>query len=361
MSKRKSVVDDDNIDNNFHYIAELSHGYGFRSKRGRLSQPAARSVVHSASSVPSLAAATSAAATAFAPTVEETGHEDLTFTLDFVADSTSTIVDDDCRTGRGITVSCHIGIVLTPKELMQNLQGMVDGWLPHRDEYLDALLVLDGPAGGVLSTDCPILVTGSDGSVHACGKSGAVYRCRDCHDYGVTVCQECCVRAHRTSPFHRVQVSLQLLAILRDAERHGQRWTDNFFDDIELSTLGITLHMGHRGQPCPAFIAGRHSDVRTVVFHTSGWSYQSVRYCVCSTTPKHLQLLEASLFPATASDPRTLFAMDFLNVFHILTLQGKVSLHDFYQSICRLTDNMGRRPVMVRLVLPYELEVNLMV
>lgn len=57
------------------------------------------------------------------------------------------------------------------------------------------------------------------------------------------------------------------------------------------------------------------------------------------------------MYPATTVTPRTVFTTDFLNTFHLLTLQGKLSLYDYYQSIVRLTDNMGGRQVVSNFIL----------
>lgn len=59
------------------------------------------------------------------------------------------------------------------------------------------------------------------------------------------------------------------------------------------------------------------------------------------------QLLRARWFPATFTRPRTAFTFDCLDTFHLLTLQGKTSLYDFYHTVLHKTDNMElQKPVV---------------
>lgn len=94
MSKRKQ-------DDNFHYIAEVSTGFGFTRKRGRLR---ANKTIHSENVhvVPDPSSSgTPTTSTAFAPTIEETSPQELTFTLD----EPDTSFTPATKVMRGITVS----------------------------------------------------------------------------------------------------------------------------------------------------------------------------------------------------------------------------------------------------------------
>ncbi len=61
-----------------------------------------------------------------------------------------------------------------------------------------------------------------------------------------------------------------------------------------------------------------------------------------------VQLLRARLFPATSTDPRTAATFELLRLFQLLSFGSKVSAYEFYQTLSRLTNNLGD-PVPVSL------------
>lgn len=67
-----------------------------------------------------------------------------------------------------------------------------------------------------------------------CLKSPGRYRCVDCIGQNFT-CAACTTAGHQQSPLHRIQV-----------------WTGNYFAPASLWQLGIKLHLGHGGRPCPS-------------------------------------------------------------------------------------------------------------
>lgn len=100
MSKRKLPAE-----TNVHHLSEISLGYGFRSKRGRLAaRPAAQSE-HNGPTDSLMARIMTAAEAALPPTAEEDG-QDLTFTFDQPpAASSSNTSGEATKLTRGITVS----------------------------------------------------------------------------------------------------------------------------------------------------------------------------------------------------------------------------------------------------------------
>lgn len=59
------------------------------------------------------------------------------------------------------------------------------------------------------------------------------------------------------------------------------------------------------------------------------------------------QLLQNGWFPSTHAKPQTAFTIQLLNLYHLSTLHGKITMYDFYGSIEKLTDNTGTEKVKV--------------
>jgi hypothetical protein len=72
-------------------------------------------------------------------------------------------------------------------------------WAEHRNEFLDALLWLDGCGNSLLTLGCPICASP--------GVSGT-FRCDECFGLDL-VCQACCLQRHKLLPLHRVKVSIR--------------------------------------------------------------------------------------------------------------------------------------------------------
>lgn len=71
----------------------------------------------------------------------------------------------------------------------------------------------------------------------------------------------------------------------------------------------------------------------------------AIAFCGCDQAAaagcSYEQLLRRQLFPATHTDPNTAFTFRMLEHYHIQSLQGKISMFDYYESIERMTDNTG--------------------
>ncbi|KAH9885585.1 hypothetical protein C8Q73DRAFT_795737 [Cubamyces lactineus] len=119
-------------------------------------------------------------------------------------------------------------------------------------------------------------------------------------------------------------------------------WNGQYFDIVALSTLGLTIQLGHDGGACPDPSLPRS----IVVYHTNGYHNLTIQACTCASPdvqeiPLWRQYLRAGWFPATTTRPTTAFSFDLLDLFHHLTLQSKINAYDFFLSLGRRTDNSG--------------------
>lgn len=89
------------------------------------------------------------------------------------------------------------------------------------------------------------------------------------------------------------------------------------------------------------------------VIHTNGIHTTTVELCQCHTPVVHarIQLLRAGIYPATALSPQSGATFAAMKLFHILSLQGKVTGYDFIHGLEIITDNTGLNPPLVRFVL----------
>lgn len=87
-----------------------------------------------------------------------------------------------------------------------------------------------------------------------------------------------------------------------------------------------------------------------VVIDTTGIHEVTIDYCGCgilgSSRPV-IQILRNAWWPATMDKPRTAITFNVLHHFHAISLQGKVSMYDYYLSLSRLVDNTGVKKVHV--------------
>ena len=196
------------------------------------------------------------------------------------------------------------------------------------------------------------------------------YRCSDCFRMP-HFCPECVVLVHHLSPFHRIL-----------------RWDTRrlFWDKVTSADLGMRIHYGHNGRPCPAKRKDRQYR-EMVVVHEHGLMKIPIALCSCQptraptqgTTPAQeadegpegqdnplsmradqgnangradssdepYQLIDLGMFPGSWDTPRTVFTENVLREFHLLTLQAHVTAHDFFIYLRRMTDNIAPHMVPV--------------
>ena len=96
----------------------------------------------------------------------------------------------------------------------------MDEWIgTQRESYVQAIIGRDSPHG-----------------VDKCGlclKTTALWRCTDCLG-NHALCQDCCWKGHKYLPFHQIEF-----------------WTGTHYERDWLSNLGVIIHLGHHGSPCP--------------------------------------------------------------------------------------------------------------
>lgn len=121
----------------------------------------------------------------------------------------------------------------------------------------------------------------------------------------------------------------------------------SFFERRTLQSLGLRIQLGHPfGQRCirpsPAY-----ADT-FIVITSHGLVPVSMDFCDCAAAvARDVQLLRFRLFLATVLNPRTAPTFEVLRLFQLLTFSSKVSGYEFYQTLARLTNNLGE-PVTVR-------------
>lgn len=203
------------------------------------------------------------------------------------------------------------------------------------------ILRLEGRGDHCQSNICPL-----------CDTSDALYRCSDCFG-GELYCKDCVVYLHARTPLHRLQVRFQLLRRLLYTDFYSQIWNGLFFERITLKALGLRVQLGHDANtPCTNPDAS-FADNFTVIDNKAIHSI-SLDYCACKTAqPKPVQLLRASWYPATTTDPHTAATFRVLEHFHLLTLESKILGFEQYSTLARATDNTGTVPVPVCRILMY--------
>ncbi|KAF7976045.1 hypothetical protein HWV62_7952 [Athelia sp. TMB] len=183
-------------------------------------------------------------------------------------------------------------------------------WLPYRKAYLDELLRHDA-LGDIDQPEVCIVCKDLKGEV----------KCIDCSSVALK-CARCMVESHAHLVLHRLE-----------------RWNGLYFSRETLQNIGLRIQAGHGGGDCPS-----PDEVSTdfEVVDVSGQHTVTIAFCGCpSAQHTRVQLLRMRWFPASVSRPNTAFTFDVLNTFQILTLQGKISAHDFYQGLLHKTDNAG--------------------
>ncbi|KAI0653954.1 hypothetical protein C8Q70DRAFT_1048186 [Cubamyces menziesii] len=197
-------------------------------------------------------------------------------------------------------------------------------WISRRDVYLGELLRHDGRGcyGRNRCESCPDGVDGGSANI----------RCLDCLS-DAHVCSTCAVQRHVHNPWHRVQ-----------------RWEGRAYEATTLRALGMVVRLGHgsdRSQCSNPILRPSFT-----VVDLNGRHVISVQFCGCDKAGNagdHVQqLLRRRLYPATDVEPNTAFTFSLLAHYHIQSLQGKISMYDYYTSVERLTDNTGTQRVSDR-------------
>ena len=215
----------------------------------------------------------------------------------------------------------------------------------------------------------------------ACKVRQCNWRCLECIG-GAYECSGCFRDRHKSLPFHRVE-----------------NWTGTHFKQAWLCQVGVEIHLGHRGFPCPGRsdaipgpgpngrgadsgpggaagngaggnadededdedyidvsgdeeedlmedVIGAHGlplltgeDV-CVLVDKSGVHRLRVRPCICSTSATlDLQFIDMGLFPASLKKIRTAFTFGVLDDFRMDNLECKTAGSKYFNKLKRLTSN----------------------
>ncbi|KAI6143082.1 hypothetical protein BKA82DRAFT_4017826 [Pisolithus tinctorius] len=129
-----------------------------------------------------------------------------------------------------------------------------------------------------------------------------------------------------------------------------QKWNGRFFEDFTLQLVGLVLHLGHAGAPCPAgegswedaasHVDDEWEDIKEIV-DTGGVHFCNVQYCNCpGSEDSHLQLTMAGLFLATTKAPRTAFTFQVLDDFIRDNVECGTSAMNYYSKLQRVTSSV---------------------
>ncbi|KAI0738383.1 hypothetical protein C8Q80DRAFT_1262908 [Daedaleopsis nitida] len=194
-----------------------------------------------------------------------------------------------------------------------------------------------------------------------CGHD-ALWRCRSC--YGrPTFCTKCCRDTHSSHPLHRIEF-----------------WEGSFYRAAWLRQVGVQIHCGHGGSPCPSLIRNMASsedwedtedisvqvsdlpwigsdargppdttgavysnDRSVVVIDTGGIHELSFTFCDCLgavlASRQDLQLLDLGFYPATRQRPRTVFTFRVLDDFLLTQKECNASARNYYNKLRRITNS----------------------
>ncbi|KAK7434738.1 hypothetical protein VKT23_020034 [Stygiomarasmius scandens] len=188
-------------------------------------------------------------------------------------------------------------------------------WKPLRNEYLAEMIRVEG-RGDYYSEVCPVCYRTDD-------DHKPLYQCTDCFSPEL-LCGDCCRDTHMDNPLHIVR-----------------KWDGKCFHQVYLKDIGVTLQLGHpRGVDCDR---PRRGNVGFLVVHTNGIHPVAVYYCDCPgrSVSFRQQCMRHRWFPASQDDPQTCATFKVLDLFHKMTLHGKVNVYDFMSGLEKMTNKGG--------------------
>ncbi|GJE98768.1 CxC2 domain-containing protein [Phanerochaete sordida] len=197
-------------------------------------------------------------------------------------------------------------------------------WLAERDKFLSELHRLEGFRGHPEDI-CPRCPAGQSRKPE--------YRCKECIG-GDILCRTCCRDAHALLPLHVIS-----------------RWNGRFFEKAALRDVGVVVQLGH--SPSSRCSNPRPGPLDFMVMDIHGLHPVDVRFCACDNIGAAgdpiEQLLRQELYPATLTNPSTVFTFSLLNMFQTLSSQSKVNAYDFYTSLEHIGDSAKLGPSHNRL------------
>ncbi|KAG1898337.1 uncharacterized protein F5891DRAFT_1129535 [Suillus fuscotomentosus] len=118
-----------------------------------------------------------------------------------------------------------------------------------------------------------------------------------------------------------------------------QKWNGSSFEQSSLKEIGLRVQLGHSDLKC---VCPERGHVDFIVIHVNGIHCINIDFCGCDQCVSHRQqLLCCDWYPATIHFPQTACTRHVLKYFLVMTWSSKVSGHEFYTTLERLTDNVG--------------------
>jgi len=204
------------------------------------------------------------------------------------------------------------------------------------DFYLDVLLCQEGH-GCYVDLGCSV-----------CKHSEAVFHCHNCSGFWL-LCRQCIKKSYQAEPLHIIEVCYYFALNPFCSKCSVQVWKSTHFERTSLGTLGIWYQLGHPPNMVCALAKPAYKDF--LIIHHNGLHNVLVNFCGCSSHfQPYQQLLTQGWFPSTLMEPRTCAMFALLHQFHILNLQAKTMMYDFYKVLSQLTDGTGLSNLLVSLM-----------
>ncbi|KAJ7025068.1 hypothetical protein C8F04DRAFT_1212966 [Mycena alexandri] len=190
-------------------------------------------------------------------------------------------------------------------------------WRPEKQVFMDALLWHNSLGDHKLCCDtCG--VKSDDGSKERV----RLFKCRMCGEF--MQCGDCCLEWHERTPLHVLD-----------------EWNGNFWEMVELGSLGLVYQLGHGGARC---LFPDLKICKMVVLEYLYVHRVQYQYCGCKksdTTPPLQQLLRNKWYPATTVDPATCTTFGTLETFRMENIVGNMNVSDFVTTMERRTNATG--------------------
>lgn len=194
----------------------------------------------------------------------------------------------------------------------------------------------------------------NDATCHGCFLREATVRCDEC--FGKELfCRECCVVRHQRLPLHRIKVCRLSLYLITFSLPSGVERCILQADVV--ADIGLRVQLGEDHEPGTYCVFGRDIHKDFVVLHTNGIHLVNVDFCGCSPLPGmpkvdvYKQLLRVDWYPATVLEPQSCATFELMKLFHLLSLEGKISAYHFYKTLHHRTENSGIEYVHVSISL----------
>lgn len=212
-----------------------------------------------------------------------------------------------------------------------------------REPLMDTLLDMEAPVDPLVCANC--------------NSAPVEYRCLDCHGLPQLCCM-CLHTLHALCPLHKIE-----------------DWTGRFFKKSSLSQSGLIVHTGHHGLRCPSIGSPNteqekpdgslyHSSAQNshgpgatrtriptslTVVDISGIFVMNTLYCECkSGKAAWQQLVQLGYFPASLSQPATVFTFRVLDYFTLDLVEADTSAMAFIAKVRKCTQTVFSQDVKVR-------------